>query len=187
VEKSKRLIRYTIVALSGIAVSYVGINRLYAISSPLAQRTPAAELATLHDFSEIEMNGDFGVDIVQGASYAVAFTASPDGRGNFVATMYGETLVLRGYGNASANRVRVALPALKHLEASDVTSLLISGFEGKDVSLRLTDAGQVLLRNNNIHRWHISAADVGELGIDRTSIASGQFDLVGNVTLKALD
>ncbi len=130
---------------------------------------------------------DFGVDVVQGENYAVAFTPSGASRGNFVATVYGETLVLRGFGNTSANRVRVALPELNHLEASGVASLVISGFGGKQLSLRLTDTKQVTLRDNNIHRWHITASDVGELGIDQASITSGQFDVVGDATLKVID
>lgn len=147
-ERSKRLIRYTLFTLIGIAVLHVAINRLYATNSPHAQRTPPAELATLHGFSDIEIDGDFGVDIVEGSGFAVTFTAPDSSPGNFVATVRGDTLVLRGFDNASANRVRVALPALKHLKTNGVTSVVIVR-DSRRLSLHLDATPQVILSDNN--------------------------------------
>lgn len=188
-QKSKRLIRNTILALNGIVVLYVGINRLYAIGEPIpsAQRTSAAEMAMLRDFSAIEVNGDFGVDIVQDADYSVGFTTPNASQGNLAATVRGHTLILSGFDNASTSRVRVALPALMQLQASGVASLSVSGFEGESVSLRLDGASQVILRNNGIRHWHIVVADAGELKVDRVSISSGQFDLAGQITLRVIE
>ncbi len=186
-QKSKRLIRHTIFALNAIAVLYVGMNRLYATGQPSVQRTPATELATLRDFSSIEVDGDFHVDIAQGANYSVAFTAADASEGNFVAEVRGRTLVLHGSQNAGANRVSVALPELTQLQATDVSSVAISGFGGEQVSLRLDGTPQVVLRDNHISRWHIAAVDVGELTVDQASIAAARFDLDGDVTLRVAD
>ena len=188
-QKSKRLIRNTILALNGIVVLYVGINRLYAIGNPIpsVQRTSAAELAMLRDFSAIEVNGDFGVDLVQEADYSVYFTTPDTSQGNLVATVRGNTLVLSGFHNATTNRVRVALPVLTQLKASSVATLSVSGFDGESMSLRFDGTPQVILRNNGIRQWHIVVSDVGELKVDRASISSGQFDLAGQITLRVID
>ena len=72
-KRSERLIRNTILALAGLVVLHVGVSRLYADSNPalVAQRTSAADLAKLRGFNAIEVNGDFSVDVVQGADYSV--------------------------------------------------------------------------------------------------------------------
>ena len=94
-KKSRRLIRNTILALNGLMVLYVGVNRLYAVehSTRAPQRTAQAELAKLRDFSAIEVSGNFGVDVVQDADYSVAFTPPDASHGDFVATVRGNTLV----------------------------------------------------------------------------------------------
>jgi hypothetical protein len=187
-KKSKRLIRNTILALNGIMVLYVGVNRLYAVSSPAesAQRTSTAELTKLRDFTAIEVNGDFSVDVVQEAGYAVAFTAAAN-QGDFVASVRGNTLVLRGFHNTRNNRVRVALPLLTHLDAELVPVLSIAGFTGTSVSLQLDGTSQVILRNNGIREWHILASEVEELQIDRASFGAGKVDLAGRATLTVID
>jgi hypothetical protein len=188
-KKSKRLIRNTILALNGMMVLYVGINRLYAVSSPTqaAQRTSTAELALLRDFTAIEVNGDFSVDVVQEADYAVAFAPAAANQGDFVATLRGNTLVLHGFHNTRANRARVALPVLTHLDAELVPVLSISGFNGTSLSLQLDGTPQVILRNNGIRQWHIVASEVDELKIDKASLAAGKVDLAGRATLTAID
>ncbi len=188
-KKSKRLIRNTILALNGMMVLYVGVNRLYAVSdpTPTAQRTSTAELAMLRDFTAIEVTGDFSVDVVRGADYAVAYTPVDESRGEFVATVRGDTLILRGFNNTNTDRVRVALPVLTRLDAELVPALSISGFHGASASLQLDGTSQVILRNNAIRQWHIVASEVKELKIDRASLGAGKVDLAGRATLTAID
>ena len=189
-KKSRRLIRNTILALNGIVVLYVGVNRLYGseeFTRP-AQRTSASELAMLRDFTDIEVSGDFSVDVVQEASYSVGFTPSSADHGQLVANVRGNTLVLQGFRNAPATRVRVGMPALTQLVAGeDVPALTVSGFDGASLSLRLSGRPQVVLRNNAVRRWIIFAAQYGELQFDRASLSAGKVDLTGRATVAVID
>ena len=189
-KKSRRLIRNTILALNGIVVLYVGANRLYGSeeSTQPLQRTSAAELAMLRDFTAIEVSGDFSVDVVQDAAYSIGITPPEAGKGQLIARMRGDTLVLRGFFNAPATRVRVGMPGLAGVLAHEgVPGLTVSGFTGDSVSLHLAGKPKVVLRNNGVRQWHIFASDSGELQIDKTSIGAGKVDLKGHATLTVID
>ena len=170
-------------------VLYVGANRLYAFSESAQgpRRTTAAELATLRDFDAIEVKGDFAVDIVQEASYSVAFTSPAANRGEFIASVRGDTLVLHGFQHAPANRVRVGMPALRQLDAGEVPALTVSGFSGASVSLRVDRTPQLVLRNNAVRQWHIFASEIGELQVDKTSVSAGKVELAGRATLTVIE
>jgi hypothetical protein len=189
-KKSRRLIRNTILALNGLMVLYVGINRLYAVdeTTHAPRRTDAAELARLRDFNAIEVHGDFGLDVVQEAGYSVGLPPPGRSKGEFVAIVRGNTLVLNGYRHTHTTRVRVGMPALTHLEAGEeVPALTVSGFNGASLSLRLEGKSRVVLRNNAIRQWHISASQIGELQIDKASLGAGKVDLAGRATLSVID
>ena len=188
-KRSERLIRSTIVGLAGLTVLYVGANRLYALGDPVqaAKRTSAADLAALRDFSAIEANGDFTLEIVRGADYSVDFMPSHATKGDFVATMRGNTLVLRGFRNAPGSRVQLALPVLTQLDAEAIPAVSLSGFTGASLSLRLDSVPEVTLRDNAIREWHVVASGVGELKVDQASIRAGKVDLAGRATLTVID
>lgn len=187
--RSERLIRNTVLALFGATVLHVAFNRLYAINNPAhgAQRTPAAELAQLRDFSRIELNGDFSVEIVQDADYSVEFMAQDANRGGFSAVVHDDTLVLRGFGNPPTNQVRVEMPALTHVDSSSVAALTVSGFKGESLSMRLNETPRVILRNNTIRHLRIVSSERSELKADRASLQSSQVDLAGRATLTVID
>ena len=187
-KRSRLLIRNTLLALSGMVVLYVGINRIYAVAEPdpVQQRTSAAELAALRDFDSIEVSGDFSVEIVQQAGYSVEFVQPDSSQGDFVATRRDATLVLYGGRNPAVGRVRVAMPALKQVGAHRIPALSVSGFNGDSLSLRMESVPLVVLRNNGIRQWHIVASK-GELQIDRATFGAGKVDLAGRSTLTVID
>jgi len=189
-KKSRRLIRNTILALNGIVVLYVGANRLYGSEERTrpSQSTSAAELAMLRDFTAIDVDGDFSVDIVQDAAYSVGFTPPGTGQGRLVASMRGDTLVLRGFYNAPATRVKVGMPQLARVVAHEgVPALTVSGFTAASVSLRFSGNPQVVLRNNGVREWHLFASGSGELQIDKASLSASKVDLKGHATLTVID
>jgi hypothetical protein len=188
-KRSERLIRSTIVGLTGLMVLYVGISRLSAGSTPAhaTGQTSVAELARLRDFSAIQVDGNFSLDVVQDAAWSVAFAPSEPGQGSFYAAVHDNTLVLHGFRNTPASRVTVTLPALSKLAAHKVTALSVSGFAGANLSLELGTTARVTLRNNSIRQWHIDAAHVGDLRLDRASIGAGRVDLAGRANFTVID
>lgn len=181
--------RNTVLVLAGAVVLHLGASRLYAGDDHAAvtKRTAPAELATLRDFTTIEVEGDFSLDVVQGADYSVAFTPSDASEGRFYAAVRGDTLQLGGFRNAPGSRVRVALPELKKLNAGRVKTLSVSGFEAASVLLEVDTIPQVTLRNNRVGQWRIRASRVADLQIDRASIGAGKVDLAGRATLTVIE
>jgi hypothetical protein len=188
-KRSRLLIRNTLLALSGMVVLSVGINRLFAVAEPppVQQRTSATELAALRDFDAIEVSGDFTLDIVQQAGFAVEVVPPDASQGVVVATMRESTLVLRGVRNAAGGRVRVAMPVLRQVSAYAVPALSVSGFNGDSLSLLMERVPLVVLRGNGIRQWHIVASQKGELQIDRATFSAGKVDLAGHATLTVVD
>ena len=187
--RSERLIRNTLMVLAGVVVLQVGVSRLYAVDDPTAgvERTPPAVLATLRDFTAIEVEGDFALEVVRAADYSVDFTSSNPTEGRFYATVRDNTLLLGGFRNAPGSRVRVVLPELKKLNAGRVQALSVSGFDGASLSLEADTIPRVTLRNNSIRRWQIRADRVVDLEIDRASLSAGKVDLAGRATLTVIE
>jgi Putative auto-transporter adhesin, head GIN domain len=182
--------RNTVVVLAGAVVLHLGASRLYADDDRMVgmeQTPPPAQLATLRDFSTIEVEGDFSLDVVQGADYSVAFTPSAASEGRFYATVRGDTLLLGGFRNAPGSVVRVALPELKKLNAGRVKTLSVSGFDGASLSLEVDTISKVTLRNNSVRTWQIRSNGVADLQIDRASIGAGKVDLTGRAVLTVIE
>jgi hypothetical protein len=186
-KRNERLIWSTLVGLAGLMVLYVAASRLYAGNRPAAQSMSAAELATLRDFSIIQVDGDFSVNIVRGASYSVDFTSPDVAQGAFSATVRDKKLVLYGSRNAPGSRVRVVSPELTKLTADNAFEISISGFGGAHVTMKLDRIPRMTLRNNSIRYWHIDAGHLHDLKIDRASFSAGKVGLTGHATLTLID
>lgn len=188
-KRSERLVRNTLLVLIGLLVVHVGASRLYAFEDralPMERTTPA-ELATLRDFTAILVEGDFALEVVQGAEYAVDFAPPAPDEGRFNATVHDGTLLLGGFGNGPGSRARVTLPVLSKLNAGRVEALSVSGFDGERLALRAERVQHVTLKNNRIREWQIRAEHVVDLQIDRASISAGKVDLSGRATLTVID
>jgi hypothetical protein len=150
-------------------------------------RTPPAVLASLRDFTAIEVEGDFALDVERAAEFGVDFRSPDPAAGRFYATVRDNTLLLGGFGNAPGSRVRVVLPDLRKLNAGRLHSLSVSGFEGATLSLIADTIPRVTLRNNGVREWQIRANHVVDLQIDRASLSAGKVDLAGRATLTVID
>lgn len=187
-KRSERLMRNTILVMSGLIVLHLGVSRLSADDqSASVNRTPAAELATLRDFTSIEVEGDFSLDVVHDSDYSVAFTPANTNEGRFYATVRNNTLVLGGFRNETGSRVRVTMPELSKLNAGRVRTLTVTGFDSASLRLEVDTISQVTLRSNAVRQWQIRADHVAELQIDRASMAAGKVDLAGRATFSVID
>jgi hypothetical protein len=181
--------RNTLLVLGGLLVLHVGASRLYAVDDhalPMERATPP-DLATLRDFTAILVEGDFALEVVQGAAYSVEFAPPNPGAGRFYAAVRDNTLQLGGFGNVPGSRARVTLPALRKLNVAQVQAVSVSGFEGETLSVEAERVERVTLKNNRVREWQIRAERVPDLEIDRASISEGKVDLSGRATLSVID
>jgi hypothetical protein len=180
--------RNTILVMAGLVVMQLGVTRLSADDQVAnVNRTTPAELATLRDFTSMEVEGDFILDVVRDTGYSVAFTPADANEGRFYATVRNNTLRLGGFQNAAGGRVRVTMPELRKLNAGRVKKLTVTGFDGASVLLEVDTIPQVTLRSNAVQQWQIRADHVDELQIDRASMGAGKVDLAGRITLSVID
>jgi hypothetical protein len=191
-KKSKRYIGGTILAGYAGMVLFIGLNRLYVanVPEPLPERTSAAELAGLRNFTAVEVRGDFSLELVREADYSVNYVPLSDTRGQFLAALQGSTLVLTGFGNRTqldSARVRVGMPELLSLEASSAPTLLLADFAGETMDLRLTVIGTVTLRNNSTTNLRVVASGVRELQLDAISFAGSELRITGNTAVTQVD
>ena len=81
-KQSKRLLVGTMVVLYAALALQTGISRALldeAARDPrLPQRITAEQLATLRDFEQIRVEGDFSVEVIQQADYAIELLTTPD-------------------------------------------------------------------------------------------------------------
>jgi hypothetical protein len=192
VKRSERLIRGTIVALAVLTVGYVAAVRLQAAARPEGTpvRTSSADLAALRDFKGLQLNGDFSVEIVQGAEYSVTFAPAAESRGDLHAAMRGQTLELRGYGNTRESRVRIAMPGIERLDAENIPELTVSGFRAEAVAVQTEGVGQVTLRNNAVREWRVVGAGTkgAVVQVDRATLdGAAKVDVVGRVALAPIE
>ena len=188
-KRSERLVRNTLVGLAGFVVLHVGVSRLYAVDDHTAgiERTPPSVLATLRNFTAIEVEGDFTLDVERATDFSVDFSSPNATEGRFYASVRENTLRLGGFRNVPGSRVRVVLPELRELNAGRVQALSIAGFDGARLSLEADTIARVTLRNNSIRQWQIRADRVADLQIDRASLSAGKVDLAGHATLTVID
>jgi hypothetical protein len=173
--------RNTILVLAGVIVLHLGVSRLFADDQK------PVDLATLRDFTSIEVEGDFSLDVVHDTDYSVVFTPTHANEGRFYATVRNNTLLLGGFRNEAGSRVRVTMPELRKLNAGRVKTLTVTGFDGANLQLEVDTIPQVTLRSNAVQQWQIRADHVAELQIDRASIGAGKVDLAGRATLSVID
>ena len=180
-KRSERLMRNTIFVMAGLVVLELGVNRLSA-----DDRTPP-DLSTLRDFTSIEVEGDFSLDVVHDTGYSVVYAPANPSEGRFYASVRNNTLQLGGFRNEAGSRVRVTMPKLSKLNAGRVKTLTVTGFDGASLQLNMDTIPQVTLRSNAVQQWQIRADHVADLQIDRASMGAGKVDLAGRATLSVID
>ena len=191
-KKSRRYLRATILTLLAIQVLYVGLNRLYAVTTPAPApaRTPVADLAALRNFTAIEVRGDFNLELMQQSDYALEYVPLSAAHGEFSAKVEADTLILSGFGNRSAVNtalVRIGLPALRRLDVSFSPAVTLLNFSGDRLDLQLTAIEVVTLKDNNIEHLRMKALGVREVNLDEDSFRRSKLHIAGETSINITD
>jgi hypothetical protein len=146
----------------------------------LPQRITAEQLATLRDFEQIRVEGDFSVEVIQQADYAIELFSTEDARGDLFARVEAGALLLRGYGHPESARVRIGMPQLTAFSSNFSPLLAITGFSGDMLHIRMeTRPGRlqrIELHDNDVTDLQLripeNSAAVA-VQVDRTSFTNG--------------
>jgi hypothetical protein len=207
--QGKRYVRNSVLALYGAGVVFVGLNRLYA--STLDTQTPqwlrgsltlglteipkrepppqlsSADLAALHDFSRLNVGGDFEVEIVGAAQYKVTFTPPPGSNAKIRARQRDDELSLHASDDQEAGGkgvLRIEMPTLERLDVQDASQLTLRGLQAEEVTVNLHNVAAARLQQNQVAHWKIHSSDELEVQVDKSTLSAGSLQTQGNLAIR---
>ncbi|MEY4641307.1 MAG: hypothetical protein RLZZ227_1301 [Pseudomonadota bacterium] len=156
-KRSRRFLLGTFLALLVAPVLLVAYARISGEGSlrelPAPERMTPEELAALRDFDQIEVRGDFVLEVVSAADYAVEYATLPQQRSFFRARVDDRTLTIESFGNrmeTGVGVVRVALPELSRIDAQSLAGLTVRNFANDSLDIRAIAAGSLVIADNRI-------------------------------------
>ena len=192
-KQSRRYFLGSLAAAAVAVVLIVAANRLIVPPESKARplrRAAAAELAALRDFTDVRIEGDFVLEVSQAPEYSVRYAPVSDTRGELVATLEGQRLLLRGFGNSTGNgevaTVRVTLPVLRDLDVFNVPVANVSEVADGPADVRATAVGKVRLTGNTAE-LNVVVRGVRELQMDAASLAVTRLRVQGDTRITTLD
>ncbi len=185
---SKRYMGGTLLAILALPVLIVIYSRFLAPppeARPPPERTPAATLAALRDYTAIEVQGDFALEITEGPAYAFSYEPLSDVRGELVARVEEGTLHLRGFGNWTTEqvaRVRISVPDLQAIDANFLQVLRVSGVSGENLALRAVQVRRITVADNTLGTLDIRSIANDTLEFEGNTITTTTFNVIGGDT-----
>lgn len=195
--QGKRYILYTVLALCGATTLAMAATRVYVatvddntprwlrnvISLGLAVEmnpgpptlltaTAPDKMATLRDFNQVIVDGDFTVEIVSAAEYKVSLTSASTQPWSISAALqkYGPLTLTAGAGSEGAV-LRIETPALTSIDARNLRQLTIHGWQIPALALRMKNLGGVRIEESSGKSWTLSAETPTTLQLDRATFA----------------
>jgi hypothetical protein len=196
--RGKRYIRNTVIALFGLTVLFVAASRLYASvvkpdsppwlrtlvslgqsvqvsrqSPPQLQAVRVQDAGGLH-FSRISVEGDFAVEVVAAPVHKVSL-AGYDGQSEGV-EVQGQRdglLLLKGMTGSEGAVLRIETPAIAGVEARYLRQLTLRGFKAAEVSISTRRVSTVLLEENDIGHWNLNSETPVVVKADRATVVAG--------------
>ncbi len=149
---------------------------------PAPERTTPAELAALRDFTVINANGDFALEIVRADTYSIDYTPLSPERGNFSASVEDGTLSIEGFNNRTEfmmGTVRIGLPALAALESGYVPTIAVRGFDGDTLDLNVAFTEELVLANNRYATLNMELQRAGLVTMNGNSFGNTRVEHFG--------
>lgn len=183
---SRRLMLATFLTLIASPVVLVAYGRISGAGTmtelPAPQRTSAAELAALRDFSSIFIGGDVDVVVRSAANYAISYTPLFERRGNLSARVEDGRLFIEAYGNRSeteAARLEISLPTLTRVEGESLFALTVSGFRADTLNVVARSAQRVVIEDNALETLRLELGYVNRVEQRRNTIGTVELSHFG--------
>jgi len=200
----KRLLRNTILALWGWAAAYVGVTRLYgatdadtapwlrtALSLGLrpaqrSQRPPDVDLATVRDFTHVNVSGRFNVEIVGGMEFKVVLTSDAGEAPKYHAWRDKEMLRIWEENDQKGPAVatlHIEVPTLARISIN-ASRLTVRGVKAADLALVGHGLESARLQQNEVANWRIFSGTHMEVQMDDSTFAAGGVRANGDVVIR---
>jgi hypothetical protein len=196
--RGKRYLRNTALALVGATVLFTAAGRLYAsvvtpdtpswlralISlgqpvkvsrdhAPQSQPVRIEEAGELR-FTRIRVDGGFSVEVIAAPLHKVSLVG-PDGQAASVNARGQKDGLLAIEGGAAGEGavLRIESPALVSIDAQGPPKVTIRGFQAPDLLVSTKEVARLVLENNDIEQWNLESLTPVEVDADKSTIAAG--------------
>ena len=205
-KKSRRYIRNSVLALCAVTALITIASGLYAsrvdADTPprlrklmslglkvITHEEPPAEAQTvaLHevrDFSKVEVQGGFAVEIIGADVHSVSMTPAPGSTWSPDAQWSkGGLLRIEGGVDAAGAVLRIETPTLESIDVQGADRLLVRGLRAPTVSLRMKDVGSARILEDGVGRWNIHALTPVELRMGSGTSLDATFKVSGPMSI----
>ncbi|MEO8314309.1 MAG: hypothetical protein ABI645_05885 [Pseudomonadota bacterium] len=180
--QGKRQIRNTLLAVCGITVLIPGATRLYAsvvdpntpmwMSSvlslglkvanadvkPQAKALQVVALGDVREFTQVEIEGAFAVEVIGAQQYRVSMTPAPGRTGNIGAEWNeGGLLRIKGGAGAAGAVLRIEVPTLASIDLQGAELLTVRGLQAPVVSLHTKNVKVAEILESKVGTWDMTA------------------------------
>ena len=189
-KKTKKYVLRTLVTLHVSIVLFIGVSRAFEDVSGeyTPERTSAQVLATLGDFNSIQISGYLDLEIVQQSEYQIDYSPLIATAARFSASVEDGLLTIRGHGSnqlVERGRVRIGLPSLASLNASNVPTLSINELTQDSLSLTTDNVRAITLSNVQLDSLQLNAARIDRIDLRDAELNSRTITIrnVGSIGL----
>ena len=169
-------------------VARVGLSDLNSNAEQPPENLPHE--SELSDFSQLDINGFWKVEIIQGDEWQVQ--TNNDNKGvKIQAYVRGKELVLKQKShisfwngkfdfNASAT---IQMPTLEKLDISGASQVEISGFEGQKLEVDVSGAAELIGENSRYETFALDSSGASGVNFEDVTVTSATIDMSGAANL----
>ena len=191
-KKNNKYLAATAIGVCAVIALFTMASRFDMTASiqDVPARTSPADLAQLANFTRINVDGDFDLEVSQLQDYSIEFQPLSETQGELVARVEDDTLIVTGYANRSetaAAVVRIGVPVLDTLEVSSLPEITVSNFNAPLMNIQLKAFRSFTLENSVITTLNLSSEGRGEINLRGNTLTTQNLRLDEESELNVID
>lgn len=148
----------------------------------------AVALHEVQQFSKVEIQGGFTVDIIGADSHKVSVTPAAGTAATHDAKWSKDGLLrIEGGPEAAGASLRIEAPTLERIAVQGADRLTIQGLRAPTVSLRMKDVGIARIPDCGVTQWNINALTPVELRMGNGTGPDTTFKVNGQTSISLVD
>ncbi len=187
-KKSRKYLAATAIGIF-VTIALMMLASRFYITQPIPyvpERTSAADLAQLANFTRITVSGDFSLEVTQLQDYSIDYAPLNDSQGNLQARVEDNTLIISGYGNRTENNaavVRIGVPVLDTLEVNYLPEIIVSNFNAPLLNIRLLAFRSFTLQNSMLGNLDLYSQGEGVVNLRGNTLSNQRLRIEGQSDL----
>jgi len=148
----------------------------------------AVQLHEVQEFSKVEVQGGFAVEIIGADSHKVSVTPAPGTAATPDAKWSKDGLLrIEGGPESAGASLRIEAPTLERIAVQGADRLTIQGLSAPTVSLRMKDVGSARILGCGVTQWNINSLTPVDLRMGNGTGPDATFKLTGQSSISLVD